>query len=166
MSLVLRDRPRLLPLAAAVAVAEVGGAGAMIKWPNDVLVGGRKVAGILVEGRPAEGWSVLGIGVNVAVAVSDLPRELWSRAGTLGQPVEEIEQVLTDLLERLERWFEAGPDEILGAWRERDALLGREVAWPAGRGVGEGIDGEGRLLVRLAEGGRVALQSGEVHLAG
>ena len=71
MSLVLRDPPPLLPLAAAVAVAEVAGAAAAIKWPNDVLLDGRKVAGILAEGRPQEGWAVLGIGVNVALRIDD-----------------------------------------------------------------------------------------------
>ena len=60
LSLVLHDPPALLPLAAALAVAEVAGPDAQIKWPNDVLVAGRKVAGILAEGRPHEGWAVLG----------------------------------------------------------------------------------------------------------
>src|SRR3954462_2085959 len=78
MSMVLRDPPALLPLIAAVAVAQACGdeAGAQIKWPNDVLVDGRKVAGILAEGRPHEGWAVLGIGVNVAVDVAALPAAL------------------------------------------------------------------------------------------
>ena len=77
MSLVLHDWPELLPLAAAVAVAQTVGDTAAIKWPNDVLAGDgsrAKVAGILVEGRPQEGWAVLGIGVNVAVR--EFPEEL------------------------------------------------------------------------------------------
>ena len=57
-------------------VAEVVGSEAQLKWPNDVLVGGRKVAGILVEGRPQEGWAVVGIGLNVAVRGADFPAEL------------------------------------------------------------------------------------------
>ncbi|MGI8512938.1 MAG: biotin--[acetyl-CoA-carboxylase] ligase, partial [Solirubrobacteraceae bacterium] len=65
-SLILREWTELLPLAAAVAVAEVAGDAARVKWPNDVQLEGRKVAGILVEGRPQEGWMVLGIGLNVA----------------------------------------------------------------------------------------------------
>ena len=81
-SVVIRTPPRLLPLAAGVAVAEVVGPGALIKWPNDVLVaGGRKVAGILVEGRPQEGWAVVGIGLNVALRLGDLPAELSESAG-------------------------------------------------------------------------------------
>ena len=62
MSVVLRELDELLPLAAALAVADAVQAGATIKWPNDVWIDGRKVAGILVEGRPQEGWAVLGMG--------------------------------------------------------------------------------------------------------
>ena len=65
MSVVLRELDELLPLAAAVAVADALPHGAAIKWPNDIWIDGRKVAGILIEGRPQEGWAVLGIGVNV-----------------------------------------------------------------------------------------------------
>ncbi len=73
MSVVLREFDALLPLRAAVAVAETAGS-EEIKWPNDVWLGGRKVAGILVEGRPAEGWAVLGIGLNVVPV--EFPAEL------------------------------------------------------------------------------------------
>ncbi|MGI8802164.1 MAG: biotin--[acetyl-CoA-carboxylase] ligase [Solirubrobacteraceae bacterium] len=166
MSLVLRDPPSLLPLAAAVAVAEVIGEAAAIKWPNDVLVGGRKVAGILVEGRPLERWSVLGVGVNVAVAPDELPAELHDRAGTLGLGAGDVEPVLAALLGAFERWLAAAPETVLAAWRRRDALLGRAVAWNGGRGTGAGIDGEGRLVVALPGGGRAALHAGEVHLGG
>ncbi len=53
---------------------------------------------------------------------------------------------------------------MLTEWRKRDALLGREVAWEKGTGVAEGIDERGYLLVRLADGDRVALGAGDVHL--
>jgi BirA family biotin operon repressor/biotin-[acetyl-CoA-carboxylase] ligase len=79
-SLILREPPRLLPLRAGVAVSEVCGERAVVKWPNDVLVSGRKLAGILVEGRPQEGWAVLGIGLNVAVRPEQFPPELRDRA--------------------------------------------------------------------------------------
>jgi BirA family biotin operon repressor/biotin-[acetyl-CoA-carboxylase] ligase len=165
MSLVLRDAPPLVPLAAGVAVAEVAGDGAQLKWPNDVLIGGRKVAGILVEARPAEGWSVLGIGVNVAVSLEQLPAGLEASAGTLGRQAGEIEPLLAALLGRLERWLTEPAEAVLDAWRARDALLGRVVTWPGGTGKGAGVDGEGRLVVALAGGGTAALHAGEVHLA-
>jgi BirA family biotin operon repressor/biotin-[acetyl-CoA-carboxylase] ligase len=162
MTLLLREPPPLLPLLAAVAVSDVCGEGAAIKWPNDVLVGGRKVAGILVEGRPQENWAVLGIGVNVAVREADLPDELRDRAAGLGLEAGDVERVLAELLRALEHRLGA-PEVTLAAWRERDALRGREITWAGGAGTAEGIDREGRLLVRTAEG-EVALDAGEVHL--
>jgi len=164
MSLVLRDPRRLLPLAGAVAVAEAAGPAARIKWPNDVLVDGRKVAGILAEGRPQEGWAVLGVGLNVAVRAGDLPPELRATAGTLGLEPSDVEPVLGRLLGALERMLALGDEPLVDAWRERDALLGREIAWAAGRGRAAGIDAGGRLVVDVEGGGRTALEAGEVHL--
>ena len=165
MSIVLRDPPELLPLIAAVAVAETVGDDAWIKWPNDVLVDGRKVAGILAEGRPHEGWAVLGIGVNVAVDVALLPEELRARAGSLGRARSEVEPFLSSLVGALERGLDASVAATLDAWRARDALLGHEVSWAGGSGVADGIDGEGRLLVVLPDSrGRTTLNAGEVHL--
>jgi BirA family transcriptional regulator, biotin operon repressor / biotin---[acetyl-CoA-carboxylase] ligase len=162
-SLLVRDAPRLLPLAAGVAAAAAVGSEALVKWPNDVLVDGRKVAGILVEGRPQERWAVVGIGVNVAVAPEDLPSELRQTAGTLGLGPEAIEPTLDRLLEALERWTAASPDEVLDAFRSRDALLDRPVRWAGGEGRGAGVDGDGRLVVQSAQG-TVTLEAGEVHL--
>jgi BirA family biotin operon repressor/biotin-[acetyl-CoA-carboxylase] ligase len=162
-SLVLRDWPRLLPLAAAVAVADVAGGAAAIKWPNDVQLGGRKVAGILVEGRPQEGWMVLGVGLNVALRPEDFPPELRDAATTLGLEPGQVEEVLAALLAALERWLAAPPAAVLSAYRARDALAGHEVSWAHGRGRAAGVDEEGRLLVDTAEG-EVALDAGEVHL--
>jgi BirA family biotin operon repressor/biotin-[acetyl-CoA-carboxylase] ligase len=164
LSLVLRDPPALLPLAAALAVAEVAGAGAQIKWPNDVLLDGRKVAGILAEGRPQDGWAVLGIGLNVALRLEELPPELRDTAGTLGLEPADLEPTLERLLDALERTLALDEATLLDAYRARDALRGREVRWTTGRGRAAGIDGEGRLVVELPEGGRTALSAGEVHL--
>jgi BirA family biotin operon repressor/biotin-[acetyl-CoA-carboxylase] ligase len=164
MSLVLHDPPSLLPLAAAVAVAEAAGPQAAIKWPNDVLLGGRKVAGILAEGRPQEGWAVLGVGLNVAVRPADLPAELRDTAAGLGLQPADIEAVLARVLAALQRTLSLDAGTLLDAWRERDALLGREISWSAGRGRGGGIDGAGRLIIELPGGGRTALDAGEVHL--
>jgi len=162
-SLLLREPPRLLPLMAGLAVAETVGDGALVKWPNDVLVHGRKVAGILVEGRPREQWAVLGIGVNVAVSIEELPEEVRAQAGTLGLPAHAIEGWLTDLVKRLACWLQASEDEVLEAVRLRDALREQPVRWTGGSGIGAGIDGDGRLVVATSDG-RVALESGEVHL--
>jgi len=187
-SIVVREPPRLLPLVAGVAVADVvesavagvvespvasppasSGSGsrpdAAIKWPNDVLAGGLKVAGILVEARLQEGWAVAGIGLNVAVAPEDFPPDLRARAGTLGLEPSAIEPTLGALLRALERWLGADVDSVLDAVRARDALLGREVRWGGQKGVGAGIDGDGRLVVRT-DAGEVRLDAGEVHLGG
>lgn len=185
MSLVLRDPPRLLPLAAAVALSEVAGADALIKWPNDIVVAGAadgarnpplaKLAGILVEARLQEDWAVLGIGLNVAVSVDELPAELRAGAGarepgaplpaaTLGRRPEDIEPTLQALLRALQARLGEPEGATLAAWRERDALLGRELAWSEGRGVGRGIDGMGRLVVEREDGSRSTLSAGEIHL--
>ena len=163
-SLVVRQPPRLLPLLAGVAVAEVAGPGAGIKWPNDVHLGARKVAGILVEGRPQEGWAVLGIGINVAVREEDLPEELRARAGTLGLEPDALEETLERLLGALERWLSTGEQELLVRVRELDVLRGQPVRWQGGEGTGAGIDGDGRLVVIAADGSRRELEAGEVHL--
>lgn len=162
-SLLVREPPRLLPLAAGVAIASAVGDEARLKWPNDVLVHGRKVAGILVEGRPRERWAVVGMGVNVAVSIDELPPEVRARAGTLGLPAQAIEAWLSGLVEHLARCLQASENEILEAVRARDALLEQPIRWASGSGTGSGIDGDGRLVVRTADG-RIALDSGEVHL--
>jgi BirA family transcriptional regulator, biotin operon repressor / biotin---[acetyl-CoA-carboxylase] ligase len=157
-----------LPLAAAVAVCDIAGPGARIKWPNDILLprppGLAKLAGILVEGRPQQGWAVLGIGVNVAVDLEDLPPELRAGAATLGRGRAEIEPLLAALLAALERRLGDRPVQTLDAWRTRDALRGHEIAWSDGHGQAAGIDDDGRLLVVLPDGSRTALTAGEVHL--
>jgi len=164
MSVVVRDPPALLPLIAAVGVADVCGRAAQIKWPNDVLLDGRKVAGILVEGRPQEGWAVLGIGLNVAVSADDLPDDLRDRATGLGREPSDVESVLGDLLNVLDRRLIEVPATTLDAWRRRDALAGREITWNGGTGTAAGVDDGGRLLVDVDGGERVALDAGEVHL--
>jgi BirA family transcriptional regulator, biotin operon repressor / biotin---[acetyl-CoA-carboxylase] ligase len=164
MSLVLHRPPLLLPLAAGVAVAEAAGPSARVKWPNDVLIEDRKVAGILAESRPPAGWVVLGIGVNVAVRLDDLPPELHATAGTLGLRPVDVEPTLERVLAELERVLALEPAALLDAYRARDGLRGREIAWSGGRGRAAGIDGAGRLVVELPGGGRTALDAGEVHL--
>ncbi len=154
-SIVLREFDALLSLRAGLAVADVAGKAARVKWPNDVQVDGRKVAGVLVEGRPHEGWAVVGIGVNVSAA-PDLPE-----AVALGR--DDVEAVLAELLAALEVRLEEPRSASLEALRARDALLGEAVRWEGGEGVAAGIDPDGGLRVTTDAGERV-LSAGEVHL--
>jgi BirA family transcriptional regulator, biotin operon repressor / biotin---[acetyl-CoA-carboxylase] ligase len=165
MSMLLREWDALLPLRAGLAVADLAGAAAVVKWPNDVLLEGRKLAGVLVEARPPE-WAVLGIGVNVAVDVDALPAEVRSRAATLGRPTSALEPTLRELLELLERRLAEPAADCLAALRARDALRDRPIRWSGGEGTGAGIDDSGALLVRRADGRIDALEAGEVHLGG
>jgi BirA family biotin operon repressor/biotin-[acetyl-CoA-carboxylase] ligase len=168
MSLVLRRPPALLPLIAAVAVCDVAGKDARVKWPNDIVFVGAsgltKLAGILVEGRPQAGWAVLGVGLNVAVRLDELPAELQATAATLGESPKAIEPTLARLLEALARRLVEPTEALLAAYRARDALRGWEIEWAGGQGRADGIDGEGRLVVALHGGGHTSLHAGEVHL--
>jgi BirA family biotin operon repressor/biotin-[acetyl-CoA-carboxylase] ligase len=165
----------LLPLTVAVAVCEaceaVAPVRSAVKWPNDVWIEERKVSGILIEARPQEGWAVAGIGLNVDTTEEELPAELRESATSLriatGAEVGR-ERALGALLERLSEWILAGRDRLLDAYRERDALRGREIAWSAAgercEGEAGGIDGNGNLVVFTADGERHVLGAGEVHL--
>lgn len=171
-SLVLRDPPPLLSLIAGVAVCDVVGENALVKWPNDVVIERpgpepslAKLAGILVEGRLQDGWAVLGIGLNVAVEVADLPAGVRERAASLGLSESAIEPTLYRLIDALEHRLADPIANVLDAWRTHDALLGREISWSEGSGRAQGIDEQGGLIVALGDGSRVTLDAGEVHLA-
>jgi BirA family biotin operon repressor/biotin-[acetyl-CoA-carboxylase] ligase len=160
-SLILREWDDLLSLRAGLAVADVAGPGAKVKWPNDVWLDGRKVAGVLVETRNGSDWAVLGIGVNVALDPATLPPEVAEVAGTLGRPPDAVEPALEELLAALERRLGQPAPAALADLRERDALLGRRVRFAGGEGVAAGIDESGALLVET--GGRsVPVMTGEV----
>jgi len=185
LSVVLRpelppQRAPELTLVASVALCDVvrqAGVEAGIKWPNDLLAGGRKLAGILTE-LAAEPdtvhWVVLGIGVNLNVRAEDFPEELRGEATSLaierGQPAPRA-LFTAALLARLEEWLDRHAAEGFGpvrlAWKERSATLGREVRVEVeGRevtGVAEDLDETGALLVRC--GKRLArVTSGDVQL--
>lgn len=172
-SLVLRwpessHPPALLPLMAGVAVSEAVGRDTLLKWPNDVVLANdlEKLAGILVEARTQDGWAVLGIGINVALDLQDLPAEVRSRAATLDRDATEIEPLLADLLGALSAGLDRQPEQTLAAWRARDALAGRQIAWgQSQRGQAQGVDDQGRLLVLDDNGSTLALSAGDVHLS-
>jgi BirA family biotin operon repressor/biotin-[acetyl-CoA-carboxylase] ligase len=169
----------LLPLAVPLAVCEAAEAVApvrcQVKWPNDIWIDERKVSGVLVEARPDEGWAVVGVGLNVAITEDEFPPELRGTAISLlpteaegGLPsggAPGVRRALSALNEALGRWLEAGDDEVLSAYRARDALSGRRISWDGGEGIAEEIDERGHLVVKKADGERSALGAGEVHLA-
>lgn len=169
----------LLPLAVPVAVCEAAESVApvrcQLKWPNDVWIDERKVAGVLVEARPDEGWAVIGIGLNVAIPRDDFPAELRETATSLlpteaesGMPpggAPGVRRALAALNDSLGRWVGAADEEVLAAFRARDALCGRRISWDEGEGTAEEIDERGHLVVARADGERVTLGAGEVHLA-
>jgi BirA family transcriptional regulator, biotin operon repressor / biotin---[acetyl-CoA-carboxylase] ligase len=153
-------------LAAAEAIEAATALAAQIKWPNDVLVNRRKVAGVLAEA--AEGKVVLGLGVNVTQSREQLPRDAKVQAGsllTVDGVRRERAPILADLLLRLEReydrWREGGLDAIYAGLGARDFLRGRRVFVDGEPGLGIAVDRRGRLEVELA-GERRLVESGEV----
>jgi BirA family transcriptional regulator, biotin operon repressor / biotin---[acetyl-CoA-carboxylase] ligase len=163
----------LLPLAAGLAVAEALerlGARPDLKWPNDVLLGGRKVAGVLCETRRAA--AVVGVGVNLGQTEADFPGEISTTATSLALAgvTASREDVAAAFLVALEsRWDElrhAGPATLLGAWRARAACWGRAftVRAPGGEvsGVARGLDAAGALVLTLADGTELAVRSGDL----
>ena len=113
VSFVLAPNP-LLSLAAGVAAAEACGQGVRLKWPNDLLLGGRKVGGILVEATSAK--AICGIGINLTSAPAG--------AATLNQPRD---QLLEKLRPAVKMWCTAPPKAVLSRWRELSDTLGRRV---------------------------------------
>jgi BirA family biotin operon repressor/biotin-[acetyl-CoA-carboxylase] ligase len=152
--------PLAVPLAVCAAAEEVRpGIECGVKWPNDVHLDGRKLAGVLIEARPQDGWAVVGVGLNLTIAPEEFPPELREAAVSLDAEVSPAA-----LSRHLASWVEAGAETVLAAWRKRDVLRGREVSWDGGTGVADGVDERGYLLVVAADGDRVAVGAGEIHI--
>jgi BirA family biotin operon repressor/biotin-[acetyl-CoA-carboxylase] ligase len=185
----LDERHLLLPLSVPLAVCAAAealrpGSECMVKWPNDVWLEGRKLAGILIEAKPQDGWAVIGVGLNISIAPDEFPPDLRQPAvslfgapgGSLGVPrrrppvgarggLPQTPSTAAAALSRhLDHWVWAGDEAVLAEWRRRDGLRGREVSWKEGSGVADGIDGRGNLVVVTAGGDRVSLGAGEVQL--
>jgi len=171
----LDERHGLLPLAVPLAVCDalesVAPVSCRVKWPNDVWVDRAKVAGVLIEARPPD-WAVIGVGVNVSIAPEDFPGDLRWPATSLdsggGVRAADVLQALNDALGAR---VEQAQEETLAAFRERDALVGRELRWVGGAsaaeegsGTARGVDERGNLVVETGDGERIALGSGEVSL--
>ncbi len=169
--------PTLLPLAVGLgvceALGEVTGLPLCTKWPNDVLLDGRKLAGILVEARHgAPPHAVIGLGINVmdaAIAGAVLPLATtleahgarWRREALLATVLQGIER-------RVEDWRAARFTTLVDAWTAVDGSLGRDVSVETGAGRlagrAAGITSAGLLRLRLPDGALRELSAGEVHL--
>lgn len=158
--------PALFAALAGVAMARsldtLGATGAHLKWPNDVELAGKKVAGALAHGSSDGGGGVLvlGIGVNVHQEADDFPAELRASATSLaiaGRAVDRL-ALLARLTQELDRLDDSGGRAVaMAEWRERSTLIGRQVeVRTAGRdalaGVATAIDEDGALLVRTSTG--------------
>ena len=168
----------LMPLATGVAVARVCAEQVSetfgLKWPNDVLHEGRKVAGILCEGVMVDGrfrGVVVGVGVNVNAVPSDFPAELQPLvAGLRSHRVDDIElggfagRLYQAIMQEIAA-LQSDPVGVLDRWRARDVTGGREVRVGGTVGVADGIDADGALRVRT-QTGTVSVRSGEVEWVG
>jgi len=163
-----------LTFAAALAVADAcrvaASVDAEIKWPNDVLLDGRKIAGILLEKEGAAG--VIGIGINVRQREKDFPPELRGSAASLemltGKPVS-MAALERALLEEIERRINA-PWDFMPEYAARCATIGRAVRVAEAEreyiGFAEGLDALGALLVRDEEGIVRRVLAGDVSIRG
>ncbi|HSP08610.1 MAG TPA: biotin--[acetyl-CoA-carboxylase] ligase [Candidatus Dormibacteraeota bacterium] len=137
VSFVVPPHP-ILSLAAGVAAAEACGPEVRLKWPNDLMLDGRKLGGILVEVSPAR--AVCGIGINLTSAPVG--------AAMLQRPADEL---LSGLVEKMDLWCSAPPEAVVNRWRELSATLGRrvrvELAGESFEGVAEDIGAGGELIV-------------------
>jgi len=166
------DLPQL-SLVAGLAVAEalerVAGAPMLVKWPNDVLGGGGKVAGMLLE---ASGESVVcGIGINVNQEAGDLPvtarvpaTSLRILSGRLLDRGLVLAEVLAGLERRYEDWLAGGLPALIGDLEARNAVRGARVRAGDRVGTAAEIAPDGRLVVVLDRGDRVLVESGEVEI--
>jgi BirA family biotin operon repressor/biotin-[acetyl-CoA-carboxylase] ligase len=164
-------------LAVADAVQQISGVPVRLKWPNDIMLGGRKIAGILLEsGVTSTGklYTVVGVGLNVNLTVQDYPEIAdlaASISDTMGHPVP-ITDVLVAVLEHFEYWYSAmaAGEPVLESWRNRLETLGRQVTINAGNLSYEGeavsVGADGSLILRLDDGNLKSFSAGDVSLRG
>ena len=164
----------LLPLLAGIAVADglkqATGLAIDLKWPNDLLFDGRKLAGILLERGP-EPAAALGVGVNVNSGVDELPAQASSVSLALGRPQRRetlLVAILAALGAALQRSREEGEGWVLPSWRQQSSMLGNRVSYErAGAvtaGVAEDIEDDGALRLRGDDGKLTRIYAGDVRL--
>ena len=165
----------LLPLLAGVAVSDTlaaVGIRAGVKWPNDVLIDGAKIAGILAEVASPKPVVVLGIGLNVEVRPEEIGQTQATSVRALGVSAgrTEIARILLrELGTRIRAWQAGGAAALLADYRERSATLGRPVRalLPGGKeivGTATDVDAQGRLCIDTGDGTEVIAAADIVHL--
>lgn len=172
----LRALSVVTPLAVAEALEGAAALSARIKWPNDVLVNGRKISGVLIETElmgDAVKYALVGIGLNVNLdveAVPDIAAIATSVRRELGRDASR-EELLAAFLNAFEARYSQAleGDEPFRAWRSRLDTLGRRVRATLGErvveGIAEDVDAEGNLLVRRDDGSLASVEAGEVTLS-
>ena len=186
MSLLLRPRielsrlPQLTLLAAvatAEAIAEVSSLPVELKWPNDVMIHGRKTGGILTESvfqADLSPTAIVGIGINVNTALEQFPAELRHQVTSLALAAGRFvprAKLIAAILNRFEPLYHTfqlqGLDPILPRWLHYGRITGKPVRCSTERGVEEGValglDADGALLIRGRDGSRLRVVSGEVE---
>src|SRR5215218_3756147 len=146
----LEEHHTMLPLAVPLAVCEAAeqlrpNLDCKVKWPNDIHVEGRQLAGVLIEARPQDSWAVIGVGLNLTIEPDEFPPELRDSATSIfttghrteergsagpspllpaGPPLLGPSTATEALNQHLAKWIAADPETVLASWRKRDALLG------------------------------------------
>jgi BirA family biotin operon repressor/biotin-[acetyl-CoA-carboxylase] ligase len=170
-----RSLGMVAPLAVAEAVEQVTGLSPRIKWPNDVIVEGRKLAGVLIEtevqGQSLK-YALVGPGVNVNFDIEDTS-EIADIATSLKRELgrdTSREELLAMLLNRFEKLYESDITDVVQRWRSRLDTLGRQVRVTfrdqVQEGLAEDVDADGNLVLVQADGSRVLIEAGEVTLRG
>ena len=165
----------LASLAVARSIEAVTGLKTQIKWPNDVLINGKKVCGILTESDvrgDVVNYAIIGIGMNVNLRLPDFPEIIQtatSLAAEMGRDVSRLE-IIRRLLVEIERLYLAVPmgEAIYEEWRDRLVTLGKTVQVKSGKntlaGIAESVDRDGSLLLRHSDGSSTRIIAGDVTL--
>lgn len=186
LSVVLRPnvpihKAPLITLTGAVAVASAirttCGLDAGIKWPNDILISGKKVSGLLTEMSAEQDrirHIVLGIGVDVNMEIGELPPEVRSLTTTLAAEAEvkiNRNALLQQVLRDLERWYQKflnNDADVLEEWKKLNVTVGNRItvsgAGEALGGLAQEVDRDGRLIVRLDDGTIRTVAAGDVTI--
>lgn len=168
----------LAGLATTLAINEFSPEKARLKWPNDILLNGKKCCGILCETHPTRDEKtgvIVGIGINANHSLSDLPDDLKSSATSLkietGKVIDRLALVcalITHLDQQYDAYLGSGEQTFVEKWLENSDMVGNKIAVTEGtsviRGTALGLDSQGRLLMRTEKGEELAFDSGEVSL--